>query len=167
MAYLHRVVTARTQPPGILSAFAMPRESAIPEPPLQQERGAVSSSSQASLQLGPENSERLSANGHLLSALEDLPEYCRRILNGPELVRSERLRVLLLHMLRAVDCGAAEPLRDRGIGVEVFGRAHGLDPTIDPCVGVAIGRLRAKLTEYYENSVHNDASKIVLAKGSY
>jgi Tol biopolymer transport system component len=145
----------------------MPREYAISEPTFQEESSAVSSSSQATLEQGPKNCERLSAKDHSSSALENLPEYYRRVLNSAELVRSERLRVLLLHMLRAVDHGAAETLTERSIGIEVFGKARDWDPTIDPCVRVAIGRLRAKLAEYYENSGHNDASKILLAKGSY
>jgi Tol biopolymer transport system component len=89
------------------------------------------------------------------------------VLNSLELMRSGRLRELLLYMIRAVESNASDRLTERCIGIEVFGRERDWDPSIDPCVRVAVGRLRTKLATYYEHSGRNDSSKVVLIKGSY
>ncbi len=99
--------------------------------------------------------------------VQDLPACYRLVLNSPELMRSGRLRVLLAHTLRVVESGTVDTLTERRIGIDVFKRNQDWDPTIDPCVRVAFGRLRLKLKTYYENFGQSDPTKITFAKGSY
>ena len=147
-----------------LSAIVMARNSVISEPPRGAGGVAVLPSKETKPDLGFENSGPIGLSS---PAVEEFPEYYRRVLNSQELMRSGRLRVLLAYMLKAVESGAAESLTERSIGIEVFGRENDWDPSIDPCVRVAIGRLRTKLKFYYENFGQNDSTKVILGKGSY
>lgn len=53
------------------------------------------------------------------------------------------------------------------IGVEVFGRAPGYDPGLEPIVRVEARRLRDKLEQYYAREDADDAVAIKLPKGGY
>ena len=109
-------------------------------------------------------------SGRELEPLDDtevLRRRYERILSSAQFARSERLCKLLLHLLRAMDFPTGAPVSERSIGIEVFERELDWDPTVDPCVRVAMGRLRAKLKDYYENIGKNDEVRIVLSKGSY
>ena len=46
--------------------------------------------------------------------------------------------------------GRQESLKEYSIGVDVFERSPDFDPKLDSIVRVQAGRLRLKLTEYYE-----------------
>jgi len=145
----------------------MPRDIVIPEPVPAKALGPVSVSSSTIVREN-DDASALAARNLQGSRTED--EYLLRfgrVLNSQELIRSERLRVLLIHLLRGVQEGRPESLTERSIGMDVFGREQNWDPTIDPCVRVAIGRLRTKLTNYYRDFGREDSVKIVLAKGSY
>lgn len=145
----------------------MPRESVIPEPPLGEDLDAVVLPKRPTIKRDSDTSE-LASNGLQASApVEDPLTHFERVLNSQELIRSERLRVLLVYLLRTVQGGTDDALTERTIGIDVFGRERDWDPSTDPCVRVAMGRLRTKLTNYYENFGREDSTRIVLAKGSY
>jgi hypothetical protein len=59
------------------------------------------------------------------------------------------------------------PIREHEIAAEVFGRFAAFDPRIDSTVRVNVGRLRAKLTEFYNGPGAEDRIAIELPKGSY
>lgn len=81
---------------------------------------------------------------------------------------TERRRRLLQYLVEQTISGKGAQLKEFNIGIEVYGRDPALyDPRIDPVVRVDIGRLRTKLTEYYETEGRNDPVRIELPKGSY
>ena len=45
--------------------------------------------------------------------------------------------------------GNAAELKERSIGVEVFGRAPSYDANADPVVRITAGEVRKRLTQYY------------------
>jgi Tol biopolymer transport system component len=98
---------------------------------------------------------------------EQLRERFRKVLRSHLFARSERLSTLLLHLLEALESPRSGPVNERTIGIAVFGRLPDWDPSIDPCVRVAMGRLRARLTEYFEADGKDDLVQIILAKGTY
>ncbi len=145
----------------------MSREFVIPEPPLGEDLGAVVLPKRPTIQRGSDTSESASKGFQASFPVEDPLTHFKRVLNSQELIRSERLRVLLVYLLRTVQGGTDDALTERTIGIDVFGRERDWDPSTDPCVRVAMGRLRTKLTNYYENFGREDSTIIVLAKGSY
>jgi serine/threonine-protein kinase len=63
--------------------------------------------------------------------------------------------------------GNGGQLKEGVIGAEVFDRATGYDPRLDPIVRVEARRLRAKLCAYYEGPGHTDSLVIEFPKGGY
>lgn len=91
-----------------------------------------------------------------------------RVLRSRHFTGAERRRKLLEYLTAQTLAGAGEGLKEFNIGVEVYGRdPASYDPRLDPVVRVDIGRLRAKLHDYYENEGREDPVWIELPKGSY
>lgn len=145
----------------------MPREFVIPEPVPSKALGPASVISSTSAQQDGEAPELAGGDLRGSRTSDEYSSRFGRVLNSQELIRSGRLRVLLMHLLRSVQEGRPDSLTERSIGIDVFDREQNWDPTIDPCVRVAIGRLRTKLTNYYGDFGREDSVKVVLAKGSY
>jgi Tol biopolymer transport system component len=98
---------------------------------------------------------------------QQLRERYRRLLASTHFARSGRLSALLLYLLQALEVPRSGSLSERAIGIAVFAREPDWDPSIDPCVRVAMGRLRTRLAEYFEADGKDDPVQIVLAKGNY
>jgi Tol biopolymer transport system component len=63
--------------------------------------------------------------------------------------------------------GRSRDVKESVIGVEVLGRSPSFDPKTDPIVRVEAGRLRARLSSYYQTSGTADPVLIALPKGGY
>ena len=63
--------------------------------------------------------------------------------------------------------GRTAEIKESVIGVEVLRRSPSFDPKTDPIVRVEAGRLRTRLSSYYEKEGREDPILIVLPKGSY
>jgi serine/threonine-protein kinase len=61
----------------------------------------------------------------------------------------------------------SETLKESVIATQVFDRAPGYDPQIDSVVRVEVGRLRARLAEYYEKAGADDTVRIEIPRGAY
>src|SRR5580658_8136381 len=77
--------------------------------------------------------------------------------------RSRLLRYLVEQTLE----DRPESLKESVIATEVFDRAPGYDPRIDSVVRVEVGRLRARLTEYYEKAGVDATVRIEIPRGAY
>ena len=73
------------------------------------------------------------------------------------------LRFVVLHSLD----GAVDLLKERTIGVNVFGRDPGYDTNDDPVVRVTAGEVRKRLAQYYNQAEHRHELRIELEPGSY
>jgi hypothetical protein len=61
-----------------------------------------------------------------------------------------------------------ESLRERIIGIEVFGKRHDYDTSEDPVVRVRATDIRKRLAQYYQNAAHaNTRVRIEIPSGSY
>jgi pimeloyl-ACP methyl ester carboxylesterase len=74
---------------------------------------------------------------------------------------------LLAYLVEAALTDTARRLDQRAIAMDVFGRGGDFDPGSDAIVRAEIGRLRAKLLEYYAGPGIRDALRIELRRGSY
>src|SRR5580658_5112306 len=90
-----------------------------------------------------------------------------RILASPEFRQSESLRRMLLYIVEAVLDGRQHQLKERTIGIEVFGRGEDFDPRLDAIVRVQARNLRTKLAAYYQADGRADGLRVELFKGSY
>jgi TolB-like protein len=81
--------------------------------------------------------------------------------NCPQLLRFLRFAV------KEALSGCGGGLKERLIGMEVFGRPSDYDAGADPVVRVEARRLRQKLAEYYSREGRQDVVEIRLPKGHY
>lgn len=89
-----------------------------------------------------------------------------RILASPGFVNSARMCQFLRFVVE-ISLSGKESLKETVIGVEVFSRAPGYDPGLEPIVRVEARRLRAKLQQYYAQQGAHDPVIIALPKGGY
>lgn len=58
-------------------------------------------------------------------------------------------------------------LKERTLGVEVFGRDPGYDTNEDPVVRITTGEVRERIAQYYHEAGHEPEIRIDLPPGSY
>jgi len=80
---------------------------------------------------------------------------------------SARYPSFLRFIVRKTLEGQASTLKERTLGIEVFGRAPGFNTSGDPIVRVAAAEVRKRLAQYYQEPGHENETKIDLQPGSY
>ena len=94
-------------------------------------------------------------------------EQLDRLLVHPLFANSKRYPALLAYTVEQTLLGNAADLKERSIGVEVFGRSPAYDANADPIVRITAGEVRKRLGLYYYDSTHNGELVIELPIGSY
>jgi len=90
-----------------------------------------------------------------------------RLLQHPLFSNSKRYPALLAYTVEQTLLGNASDLKERSIGIEVFGRAPTYDANADPIVRITAGEVRKRLGLYYYDSAHSGEMVIELPVGSY
>jgi hypothetical protein len=94
-------------------------------------------------------------------------QQLERLLAHPLFSNSKRYPVLLAHTVEQTLKGNAAELKERSIGIEVFGRSPSYDANADPVVRITAGEVRKRLMQYYYDSTHDGELVIELPSGSY
>ncbi len=97
-------------------------------------------------------------------------EELRRILESPEFAGTERGRTLLTYLVDNALHGGLDRLKERTIGMEIFGRDAAYDTGQDAIVRVSVNSVRKRLAAYYVrtgSTGQSSAVRIHLAPGSY
>ncbi len=94
-------------------------------------------------------------------------EQLQRLLAHPLFSNSKRYPALLAHTVEQTLLGNAAELKERSIGIEVFGRSPSYDANADPVVRISAGEVRKRLSQYYYDSTHDGELVIELPVGSY
>jgi Tol biopolymer transport system component len=94
-------------------------------------------------------------------------EELDRVLSSKAFADAERHRRFLRFVVEQTLDGRASEIKESVIGVEALGRNGSFDPKTDPIVRVEAGRLRARLSSYYETEGNGDPIRIELPKGGY
>jgi hypothetical protein len=105
-----------------------------------------------------------------LEAGEDqrtIREQLERILESPGFRNSRRYPNLLRHVVTRALQGRTGDLKERSLGIDVFGRSPEYDPTTDPVVRVSAGEIRKRIAQYYHEPGHEVEIRIDLPLGSY
>ncbi len=90
-----------------------------------------------------------------------------RLLENPYFHKSKRFPVFLRFVVKEVLAGRAEGLKERTVGIEVFGKDPNYDTTEDPIVRVTAGEIRKRIAQYYQEPGHEREIKLLLPSGSY
>lgn len=94
-------------------------------------------------------------------------EQLDRLLAHPLFSNSKRYPVLLAYAVEQTLKGNTSELKERSIGIDVFGRSPTYDANADPIVRITAGEVRKRLIQYYYDSAHDGELIIELPSGSY
>jgi hypothetical protein len=108
-----------------------------------------------------------SATPNTVPNASDVREQLERLLTHPLFCNSKRYPALLAYTVDQTLLGSAADLKERSIGIEVFGRTPSYDANADPVVRITAGEVRKRLTQYYYDSAHAGELVIELPVGSY
>ena len=98
---------------------------------------------------------------------EAVRDELSRILSSSEFRTSKRSQEFLRYIVEHTVNGQAGLLKERTIGVEVFGRSLDYDPGEDATVRVKAGEVRKRLGLYYAEDGLHDPVRIELPLGTY
>jgi hypothetical protein len=98
---------------------------------------------------------------------EAIGEQLERLLASPYFRLSKRLPNFLRFVVEHTLAGDAESMKERTLGIEVFGRDNDYDTAADPIVRVTAAELRKRVALYYQESAHEEELRITLPSGSY
>src|SRR5438445_9417021 len=87
----------------------------------------------------------------------ELREHLADVIKGPAFKGSHRSQEFLKHVVDRALCGELEYLRERDIGVALFGRPADYDTAEDPIVRVTASDVRKRLLQHY-GTVDADSS---------
>ena len=90
-----------------------------------------------------------------------------RILANPLFKNSKRYPNLLRYVVERTLDGHPGELKERTLGVEVFGREPDYDTNLDPVVRTTAAEIRKRLAQYYQDPSHEGQLRIDLPLGSY
>ncbi|MEO8592613.1 MAG: hypothetical protein ABI759_04755 [Candidatus Solibacter sp.] len=90
-----------------------------------------------------------------------------RVLASNLFKASRRCQSLLRRITELSLAGDVEALKERALGIEVFGRPPDYDTSQDPVVRATAGEIRKKLAQYYVEAGHELETRIELPSGAY
>ena len=97
----------------------------------------------------------------------DILRQLERLLDNPHFSHSKRFPSFLRFIIQEELEGRGDQLKERTLGIEVFGRHAGYDTTSDPIVRVTAAEIRKRIAQYYQDSDSPDELRISLPPGSY
>ena len=94
-------------------------------------------------------------------------EQLERILADPLFRNSKRYPNLLRYVVEQSLQGNIAHLKERTLGIEVFGRKPDYDTNLDPVVRTSAGEIRKRIAQYYQEPGRENEIRINLLLGSY
>jgi hypothetical protein len=90
-----------------------------------------------------------------------------RLLKSDPFKNSKRCQILLSYLVEETLAGHGDLLKERLVGVNVFGRSPDYDTAQDPVVRSAVIEVRKRLAQFYVESGKDAAVRVDLHPGSY
>jgi hypothetical protein len=94
-------------------------------------------------------------------------EQLERMLASPVFRNSKRYSSLFRYVVERALAGETDKLKERTLGVEVFGRPPYYDTNLDPVVRIAASEIRRRIAQYYYQAGRETEIRIDLPTGSY
>jgi hypothetical protein len=98
---------------------------------------------------------------------EQIREELHRILSSREFRTSKRSQDFLRYVVENTLGGHCDMLKERTIGIDVFGRSTSYEPSDDATVRVKAGEVRKRLGLYYSDQGTQNPLRIELPSGTY
>jgi hypothetical protein len=90
-----------------------------------------------------------------------------RLLASPFFNHSRRFPNFLRFVVEQTLAGDVEKIKERTLGIEIFGRDADYDTATDPIVRVTAAEIRKRVAQYYQDPAHSNELRISLPSGSY
>jgi hypothetical protein len=90
-----------------------------------------------------------------------------RLLSNAHFSQSKRFPSFLRFVTELTLAGETEGIKERTLGIEIFGRDAEYDTSSDPIVRVTAAEIRKRVAQYYQETAHQDELRITLPSGSY
>jgi len=97
----------------------------------------------------------------------EVMEQLERVLASPLFRNSKRYPSLLRYVVEQTLKGHSGDLKERTLGIEVFGRTPDYDTNLDPVVRISAAEIRKRIAQYYQEPGHEQELRINLPLGSY
>lgn len=94
-------------------------------------------------------------------------QQLERLLANSHFSSSKRYPSFLRFVVSNALAGQTELLKERILGVEIFGRPADYDTATDPIVRVTAAEIRKRIEQYYQEAGHDNEIRISLPAGSY
>lgn len=94
-------------------------------------------------------------------------EQLERLLCNPHFNQSRRFPSFLRFVISQTLMGRPELLKERTLGIEIFGRDADYDTASDPIVRVTATEIRKRIAQYYQEPGHETELRLSLPSGSY
>ncbi|HSZ64009.1 MAG TPA: hypothetical protein VK828_19580 [Terriglobales bacterium] len=96
-----------------------------------------------------------------------IEEQVERLLQNPHFSHSRRFPMFLRFVVRHTLAGQADAVKERTLGIEIFGRCADYDTASDPIVRVTAAEIRKRIAQYYQEPGHEVEIRVSLPAGSY
>jgi hypothetical protein len=96
-----------------------------------------------------------------------IQEQLERLLSNPYFSHSRRFPSFLRYVVDKTLAGQEDALKERTLGIEIFGRQADYDTASDPIVRVTAAEIRKRIAQYYQEPGHEGELRISLPAGSY
>jgi hypothetical protein len=94
-------------------------------------------------------------------------DQLNRLLANPFFSHSKRFPIFLRFVVERTLAGDVENIKERTLGIEIFGREADYDTASDPIVRVTAAEIRKRVAQYYQDPAHDQELRITLPAGSY
>src|ERR1700727_2779638 len=96
-----------------------------------------------------------------------IQEQVGRLLADSHFSQSRRFPSLLRYVVEKTLAGQEDALKERTLGVEIFGLRADYDTASDPLVRVTAAEIRKRIAQYYQDPGHESELRVSLPSGSY
>jgi hypothetical protein len=94
-------------------------------------------------------------------------EQLERLLSNSHFKQSRRFPSFLRFVIDQTLQGQTDLLKERTLGIEIFGREADYDTASDPIVRVTATEIRKRIAQYYQEPGHETELRLSLPSGSY
>lgn len=96
-----------------------------------------------------------------------IEQQLERLLSSSFFSHSRRFPAFLRYVVERTLEGESEQLKERTLGIEIFGKGAEYDTATDPIVRVTAAEIRKRIALYYQEPGHEQEMRISLPLGSY
>jgi hypothetical protein len=98
---------------------------------------------------------------------KEIHEQLERLLSNSHFNQSRRFPSFLRFVIDQTLLGQTDLLKERTLGIEIFGREADYDTASDPIVRVTATEIRKRIAQYYQEPGHEAELRVSLPSGSY